>query len=87
MVNNVVQVVSSLSQWQPESVMAKTSSRLILSDCVYSKLDYDFFFFFLLSVIESFEKVIALYAQQLPLNGSINFILPSLTLLAESVSF
>lgn len=85
MVNNVVQVVSSLSQWQPESVMAKTSSRLILSDCVYSKLDYDFFF--LLSVIESFEKVIALYAQQLPLNGSVNFILPSLTLLAESVSF
>ena len=82
MVNNVVQVVSSLSQWQPESVMAKTSSRLILSDCVYS-----FMIFFLLSVIESFEKVIALYAQQLPLNGSVNFILPSLTLLAESVSF
>lgn len=42
MVNNVVQVVSSLSQWQPESVMAKTSSRLILSDCVYSFMIFFF---------------------------------------------
>ena len=42
--------------------------------------------FFLLSVVESFEKVIALYAQQLPLNQSAEFMLPSLTLVAESVS-
>ena len=83
MVNDVIQVVSSLSQWEPESVMAKTSSRLISSDCVCLKLTI---LFFLLSVVESFEKVIALYAQQLPLNGSVNFTLPSLTLLAESVS-
>ncbi len=43
-------------------------------------------YIYFLSVIESFEKVIALYAQQLPLIGSVNFALPSLTLLAESVS-
>ena len=37
-------------------------------------------------MVESFEKVIALYAQQLPLNETAEFILPSLTLVAESVS-
>ena len=37
-------------------------------------------------MVESFETVAALYAQQLPLNENITFTLPSLTLVAESVS-
>ena len=38
------------------------------------------------SVIQSFEVVISLYAQQLLLNERQNFILPSFTLVAELVS-
>ena len=38
------------------------------------------------SVVESFEAIISLYAQQLTLNESQNFTAPSLTLVAELVS-
>ena len=38
------------------------------------------------SVVQSFEVVISLYAQQLSLNETQNFTSPSLTLVAELVS-
>ena len=38
------------------------------------------------SVVESFENVIAIFAQRLPLNSSATFTLSSVTLVAESVS-
>ena len=38
------------------------------------------------SVVESFEVVVSIYAQQLPLNENQTFTMPSLTLYAELVS-
>ena len=37
-------------------------------------------------VIESFERIVSLYAQQLPLNETQCFVTPSLTLITELVS-
>ena len=42
---------------------------------------------YLYSIIESFEVVVSIYAQQLSLNENQAFVMPSLTLVAELVSF
>ena len=38
------------------------------------------------SVLQSFEEVVSLYAQQLPMNGKQTFTAPSLVVVAELVS-
>lgn len=38
------------------------------------------------SVVESFERIVSLYAQQLSLNETQHFVTPSLTLVTELVS-
>ena len=38
------------------------------------------------SVVESFERIVSLYAQQLSLNEMQHFVTPSLTLVTELVS-
>ena len=51
-----------------------------------SYFSYDRLCLFFCSVIQSFETVVSIYAQQLPLNENQTFVMPSLTLVAELVS-
>ena len=90
-VDDVVQVVSSLIQWQPGNILVDSSSRYyrimlgcMVVSCIMGPSLCNCAHYF--SVVESFEAVISLYAQQLTLNESQNFTAPSLTLVAELVS-
>ena len=46
---------------------------------------YDAYYMFT-SAVESFERIVSLYAQQLSLNETQHFVTPSLTLITELVS-
>lgn len=84
----MTQVVSSLLQWNPQNIVVQSSSRYMYECCTgyivntlarhnnsYSR-----------RIIQSFEVVVYLFAQQLSVNETQNFALPSLIVVAELVS-
>ena len=87
----MVQVVSSLLQWEPANVVVDSSSRFV--KCLHVAVLYITTYMYLIyvtvndfSVVESFEVVVSIYAQQLSQNESQTFTVPSLTLFAELVN-
>ena len=90
----MVQVVSSLLRWKPANVMTASSSGLVkylyLCGLHTSMAEYYYFIhvctsLLMTSMVESFEVVLSIYAQQLSLNETQTFTVPLLTLVAELV--
>lgn len=82
--------MSSLLQWDPQNIVVDSTSRYIhgpfffyLSVTSYVRMVVNFE---LCRVVQSFEVVVYLFAQQLTLNDTQKFALPLLTVVAELVS-
>lgn len=82
-IDNIVSTLSSLIQWDTNNVAAADSSRYLHGKLLTSLI----VIISINSVVESFEMVASLYAQQISPNETQSFSSSSLTLIAELVRY
>ena len=87
----MVETVNSMIQWEPENIVVASSSVYVRYIYVLMLWHNSYLatcsLMYICSVIESFEGVTAVFAQQLPLNEKQNFTTLSVTLVTELVKY